>query len=83
MELDFSKRYQTMLILWFALLLSVAIYFVIAKVVGSTREIAPNQLPIVVINGVGAVLVLTSFVVKRKLLERSVEKQDPFLCRKR
>src|SRR4029453_19474587 len=82
MEIDLNKRYQTMLTLWFALLMSVGIYFVIAKFAGSSRETGPNSLPIVAINSLGAVLVLMSFVVKRKLLKRSVETQNVVLAQK-
>ena len=85
MEVDLSKRYQTMLTLWFALLMSIVMYFVFLQVAASSianPENPPDSRLVVVITALGAVFVLVSFVVKRKLLERSVEKQDVLLVQK-
>jgi NADH:ubiquinone oxidoreductase subunit 2 (subunit N) len=85
MEVDLNKRYQTMLVLWFALLMSVVMYFVFLQVAApaiANAENPPNSRLVVVITALGAVFVLVSFVVKRKLLERSVEKQDVSLVQK-
>jgi SNF family Na+-dependent transporter len=85
MEVDLNKRYQTMLTLWFALLLSVVMYFVFLQVAApaiANAKTPPNSRLTVVITALGAVFVLVSFVVKRKLLERSVEKQDVLLVQK-
>ena len=85
MEIDLNKRYQTMITLWFALLMSVVMYFLflqfaapeIANESGDRR----NSL-LISFTALGAILVLVSFVVKRKLLERSVENQDVSLVQK-
>ena len=85
MEVDLNKRYQTMLILWFALLMSVVMYFVFLQFAApafANAENPPNSRLIIVINALGAVFVLASFVVKRKFLDRSVEKQDVVLVQK-
>ena len=85
MEVDLNKRYQTMLTLWFALLMSIVMYFVFLQVAASSianPENPPDSRLVVVITALGAVFVLVSFVVKRKLLERSVEKQDVLLVQK-
>ena len=86
MEVDLNKRYQTMLVLWFALLMSIAIYFAFVQFAAppfaNPNENPPNSLLIVGITVVGAVLVLVSFVVKRKLLDQSVENQDVLLVQK-
>jgi len=85
MEIDLNKRYQTMLTLWFALLMSIVIYFVFIQFSAPARANAanpPNSILIVGITALGTLLVIISFVVKRKLLERSVEKQDAFLVQK-
>ena len=86
METDLDKRYQTLVILWFGLLSSVGMYFVVTllaapDVAGQPAE-APNTLLIVTISLVGILLVALSFVVKRKLLEQSVERQDMALVQK-
>ena len=85
MEVDLNKRYQTLLILWFALLMSVVMYFFFVQIAAppiANAETPPNSSLIIGITALGAVLVLVSFVVKRKLLEQSVEKQDPGLVQK-
>lgn len=85
MEVDLNKRYQTMLILWFALLMSVVMYFIFVRIAAppiANAENPTNSLLIVGITALGAVLVLVSFVVKRKLLERSIEKQDVGMVQK-
>jgi hypothetical protein len=85
MEIDLNKRYQTMLTLWFALLMSIVIYFVFIQFAAPERAdpaSPPNSVLIVGITALGTLLVIISFVVKRKLLARSVEKQDAFLVQK-
>jgi len=86
MEIDLNKRYQTMLTLWFALLMSVVIYFVFlqfaAPPIATPSENPRNSLLIVAITALGMMLVLVSFFVKRKMLQRSVEKQDVVLVQK-
>lgn len=84
MEGDFNKRYQTLLVLWFALFMSVVMYFVFSLVVPLTNNPGNPPDPILVISlmVLGFLLVLLSFVVKSKLLERSVEKQDPAFVQK-
>lgn len=85
MEVDLNKRYQSMLILWFALLLSIVMYFVFLQLAApaiANGEQPPNSRLTLAITALGAVFVLLSFVVKRNLLARSVEKQDVSLVQK-
>ena len=84
MEVDFNKRYQTLLVLWFALLMSVAMYFVFSLVVPLTNDPGnpPNPALVITLMVLGFLVVLLSFVVKSKLLEWSVEKQDPRFVQK-
>lgn len=85
MEIDLNKRYQSMLILWFALLMSVVMYFVFLQVAApaiANAENPPDSRLVVVITALGALFVLVSFVVKRKLLERSVVEQDTAIVQK-
>jgi hypothetical protein len=84
MEGDFNKRYQTLLVLWFALFMSVVMYFVFSLVVPLTNDPGnpPNPILVISLMVLGFLLVLLSFVVKSKLLERSVEKQDPAFVQK-
>jgi hypothetical protein len=80
MEVDLNKRYQTMVTLWFALLMSVVMYFIFLQIAAPDTPNEPGNPPnfvlILGITAIGAIFVLASFVVKRKLLNRSVETQD-------
>jgi hypothetical protein len=80
MEIDLKQRYQTMLTLWFALLASVGMYFVLLTMMGppvaSESGTPSSSILIVVFTAAGMVLVLGSFVVKAKLLAQSVETQS-------
>ena len=85
MEVDLNKRYQSMLILWFALLMSVVMYFVFVQVAApaiANPENPPDSRLVISITILGALFVLVSFVVKRKLLERSVLEQDTGMVQK-
>jgi hypothetical protein len=86
MELNLDKRYQTLVVLWFALLMSIGMYFLFSLFVapGTSNESGnPRSLLLTVtLTALGTFLVILSFAVKQKLLERSVEKQDVSLVQK-
>ena len=86
MQTDLDKRYQTLVILWFGLLMSVGMYLLISLVAGPAIDeqpgSAPNTLLFVTLAIVGLSLVGLSFLVKHNLLERSVERQDMGLVQK-
>jgi hypothetical protein len=86
MEIDQRQRYQTMLTLWFALLASVGMYFVLLTLVrpqvANESGTPSGSVPIVVFTAVAMVLVLVSFLVKAKLLAQSVQTHDVFLVQK-
>jgi hypothetical protein len=86
MEVDINKRYQTMLTLWAALLLSLGSYFVFSLIAAPSMGNAPstpgNSLLTTALTGLGTILALLSFPVKRRMLERSVETQDVALVQK-
>lgn len=88
MDVDLNKRYQTLLILWFALLMSIVLYFVVALLAvpdpepGSAAAGRSSSLLTFALAALGTFLVVLSFAVKRKLLERSVENQDVTLVQK-
>lgn len=67
-----------MRILWFALLMSIGSLFLLSRLVAPevAGGEAPGSLFIVALTAVGAFLVVLSFVVKRKFLQRSVKQQD-------
>ena len=79
METDLNKRYQTMIVLWFALLMSVATYFLVSVFVPPriTSDSNPSgSLVMFGLTALGTFLVVISFAVKNKLLKRSVEQQE-------
>ncbi|MEO7970336.1 MAG: hypothetical protein ABI698_03480 [bacterium] len=79
MEADFNKRYQTLLVLWFGLLMSVVMYFIfsiVAPAINDQPGTQPNSILVITLMVLGFLLVMVSFPVKSKLLRRSVEKQD-------
>ena len=86
MEIDLNKRYQTMMVLWFALLMSVLMYFLFSLFVTPNLSNEPTNstraLLILVLTALGTLTVLVSFPVKNKLLERAYEKQDVSLVQK-
>ncbi len=85
MEADLNKRYQTLVVLWFGLLMSVAMYFLfslIAPALNDQPGNQPNSILVIALMIVGFLLVILSFAVKNKLLRRSVEKQDLGLVQK-
>jgi hypothetical protein len=83
MENDLDKRYQTLLILWLSLLMSVVMYFVFTLLAPPGAYSPPNRtLFIFGLTALGTLLVIVSFVVKARLLERSVEQQDIGLVHK-
>ena len=86
MENKLNARYQTLVILWLGLLMSIGIFFLVSLFAApefrNDPRNPPSSLPIVAFTAVGTFLVVVSFVVKRKLLERSVETQDVNLVQK-
>lgn len=85
MEVDLSKRYQTMITLWFALLMSVVMYFLVALLVAPSAigiGGAAGPLLIVVFAVLGAFFVGLSLLIKQKFLQRSVDEQDLSLVQK-
>lgn len=88
MDVDLNKRYQTLLVLWFALLMSIVLYFVVALLAVPDPEpnapmaVRSNSLLTFALAALGTFVVVISFAVKRKLLERSVENQDVTLVQK-
>lgn len=86
MTTDIDKRYQTLLLLWFALFMSIGLYFVIAWFAGppmtAETDTPRRSILIATLTAAGTFLVVISFAVKRKYLERSVERQDVSLVQK-
>ncbi len=76
---NLDARYRTMLTLWFALLMSIVLYFLVALFMAretGDASATPRNAPLIVsLTALGAGLVLLSVVVKQKLLKKSIEQQ--------
>lgn len=85
MQPELAPKYQTLITLWAAMLMSVFIYFAIVPFIApevSGEQHQRGSLLILTLTAVGALLVLISFPVKYKVLKQSVEKQDAGLVQK-
>lgn len=85
MQPELAQKYQTMITLWAAMLMSVFIYFIVIPFIApevSGEQHQRGSLLILTLTALGALLVLISFPVKHKVLKQSVEKQDTGLVQK-
>jgi hypothetical protein len=84
MDVNLNKRYQTLIVLWFAILMNIGVFFLVSFFAGPGNPPTglPNSLLTFVLAALGTFLVVLSFAVKRKLLERSVDNQDVNLVQK-
>lgn len=75
-QVNVDARFSVMMIIWFAMLMSVGTFFVIAQLV--ERQANPQEdgsMLVLVLLALGIFTVLASFIIKRKLLAQSVKEQ--------
>ena len=77
---NLDLRYRTLLILWFAISMSVFLFLVFTCL--SPVEPVENRSLTLALNSLGLVPVALSFLLKQKLLNRSVESQQVDLVQK-
>ena len=86
MENNLDKQYQTLVVFWFAFLMSIGMCYLFSVFVLSPVSNEPrnptSSLLIVALTALGTFLVIVSFAVKARLFERSVERQDVSLVQK-
>ena len=75
LEAKIDMRLRIMRVLWFALCVSIALYYVLTLFTKTDQQ-APNTLLSVALAAAGALFVIISFPVKQRYLTQSVEKQD-------
>lgn len=76
-EANVDTRYRTMLILWFAFLSTIGMYFVISQFIQRPEvENAQNKMLTLALSAMGTFVVLISLALKRNFLKQSVEKQQ-------
>ncbi|HSE20819.1 MAG TPA: hypothetical protein VLB68_04150, partial [Pyrinomonadaceae bacterium] len=71
-----EQRVLTMRILWFAMLLSIAIYYVMTIFVKRSEDLAEKPSLSVGLLGAGVSTTLISFLIKSKLLTKAVEQRN-------
>ena len=81
-EENIDARYRTMLILWLAQMMSVGMFLLLTQLVDTSGERPANSLLSFTYAGLGTFSAIVSFVVRSKLLQISVEKQDPLMVQK-
>ncbi|HVG34823.1 MAG TPA: hypothetical protein VM911_17265 [Pyrinomonadaceae bacterium] len=75
-QANVDARFTTMLIIWFAMLMSVGTFFVIAQLVERQANAEGDGSTLVwILLAVGIMTLLASFLIKRKLLAQSVKEQ--------
>ena len=74
LEAKVFARYQVFLILWFALLVSVVLFFVLALVAAGKG--IPNPVMSYALLALGFSIVITSFVLKQQLVRKAIDKRD-------
>ena len=72
-QADLATRYRTLVVLWFAICLPVLIFLAIIYL--SPVVIAENRQLTLVLNSLGIMPVALSFLLKQKLLAKSIETQ--------
>ena len=71
-----DMRYRIMLILWFALFLSIPMFFLLTVLIPRSEEVVGNKLLNFLLAGVGTFAVGVSYFIKKRFLERSVTEQN-------
>ncbi|HEV7397165.1 MAG TPA: hypothetical protein VGN86_11685 [Pyrinomonadaceae bacterium] len=81
-EQTIKKQYQRMIILWFAILGSISLLFIMMTIVAPGRTEPPagsDRILVLALTIVAVSLVLVSLIMKQRLLRLSVDRQDPRL----
>jgi hypothetical protein len=71
-----EARILTMRVLWFAMLMSVAVYFVFTLFTTRKESLEPNPIISLTLLCVAVLMVLVSFVIKSKLLSNAVDQHN-------
>lgn len=67
---------RKLLVLWFAMLSSIGLYYVLTLFAGPREAVEPNNTLLLALSAVALSTTLLSFVMKSKLLARAVEQQQ-------
>jgi len=73
---DIELRIRTMRTLWFAMFMSIVMYYALTFVVERSRTTEPNSTLSLVLLAVAVSITLIAFVIKSKLLKLAVERRQ-------
>ena len=76
-ETKLEARFRVLLILWFAMLFSVIILFVMTKVIGTPLSAHDNPMFVWMLMIPGALTIALSFVMKRRFMAQAIERRSP------
>lgn len=72
---NIELRIRTMRTLWFAMFMSIVMYYMLTFFVGRSENVEPNDTLFLVLSFIALSMTLISFPVKNKLISRAVEQQ--------
>ena len=74
--MDIEQRMRTVRILWLALILNIGVFYFLTRVADRSETLEPNNTLSLALLAVGLSSVLISFLVKRKLISRAIERRQ-------
>ncbi len=77
-NLNIAGRYRTLLVMWFAILVSVGVFFMMTLFI-PRQATDENKLLSIILGAFGGFLAVFSLVPKKKMLEQAAETQQPRL----
>ena len=75
-EARVEARHRIILIIWFSLLMSISIFFVMTLMIPGTNA-EPNTTLSFVLIGAAFMVVIFSVLIKLRVVQRAIEKRDP------
>jgi hypothetical protein len=77
-NVNIKGRYRILLVLWFAMLASVGLFFALTLLI-PRQAAAENKMLSIILGAFGGFLAVFSLVPKQKMLQQAAEKQQPRL----
>jgi hypothetical protein len=74
--INIDAQYRSLLIIWFAILASVIMFFAATFILNRPSDSSDNHMLIILLTAIGTFLAVASFVPKRKLLQKAAEQQQ-------
>jgi len=78
-QTSIEVRVRTLRTLWFALLLSIGMYYVFTLIAERREDLAPNPNLSLALICAGMLIVLVTLLIKSRLLSKAVDQQNPVM----